>query len=149
MRATSSVFPVFICLLTISQSVTGQIELEPIKPTKGEVVSVTVDPPTDSLLLVYRPNSAVAREEWLISTEADGRFEWIPSDAGVVAMAAGGQVRNVSVRFAGVSTSGIFVMLMAFCLLFGGAFLSFRLLFSDPEAKQHTKELDVTHRPDT
>lgn len=149
MRAALSVLPILICLLTLSQRATGQIELEPLKPTKGEVVSVTVDPPVDSLLLVYRPNSAVAREEWVVSEQADGRFAWIPSDAGVVAMAAGGHARNVSVRFAGVSTSGIIVMVLAFCLLFGGAFFAFKLLFSDPASKQHTKDLDVSHRPDT
>lgn len=149
MRAISSVLPVLVCLLIFSQPAMGQIELEPVKPTKGEVVMVSVDPPADSLLLVYRPNSAVAREEWLVSDQADGHFEWTPSDAGVVAMAAGGQVRNVSVRFAGVSESGIFVMVLAFCLLFGGASFAFRLLFSDPEAGKHTKELDVSHRPDT
>ncbi len=149
MRAALSVLPILICLMTLSQRATGQIELEPLKPIKGEVVSVTVDPPTDSLLLIYRPNSAVAREEWVVSDQANGRFNWTPSDAGVVAMAAGGQARNVSVRFAGVSTSGITVMVLAFCLLFGGAFFSFRLLFSDPESEQHAKELDVSHRPDT
>ncbi len=149
MRATSSVLMVLVCLLVLSQGVSAQIELEPLKPTKGEVVSVTVEPPTDSLLLVYRPNSAVAREEWVVSDQADGHFEWTPSDAGVVAMAAGGQARNVSVRFAGVSESGIFVMVLAFCLLFGGASFAFRLLFSDPEAGKHTQELDVSHRPDT
>lgn len=149
MRATSSVLPVLICLLTFSQRTSGQIKLEPVKPAKGEVVMVSVDPPADSLLLVYRPNSALAREEWLVSDQGDGYFQWTPSDAGVVAMTAGGQIRNVSVRFAGVSTSGIVVMVLAFCLLFGGAFFAFRLLFSDPESAEHSKELDVTHRPDT
>jgi len=149
MRATSPVLPILICLLTFSQSVYGQIELEPVKPTKGEVVAVTVVPPTDSLRLVYRPNSAVARVEWVVSDQSDGRFQWTPSDAGVVAMAAGEQSRNVSVRFAGVSTSGIVVMLLAFCLLFGGAFFAFRLLFSDPESEKHSDQLDVSHRPDT
>jgi hypothetical protein len=76
-------------------------------------------------------------------------FEWTPDRAGIVALNVPEQgSRNVSVRFQGVSTSGIVVMLVAGGLLFGGAAFAFRLLFKDEE-EDGTMDIDLDHMPDT
>jgi len=74
--------------------------------------------------------------------------EWTPKKAGVYQLLAGSQSRNVSVRFSGMSWSGIGLMALAAALLFGGAGWAFRTLFRDGEEEQ-TIDYDPIHHPDT
>lgn len=98
-----------------------------IRATGGELLSLTI---------TYRPGSDV---EVIDELELEnGVAPWTPRYAGLanlsarVAPAGGGEPavheELVSVRFATTLTAGLFVMLGAGLILFGGAFLSIRAL---------------------
>lgn len=86
------------------------------------------------LKVTYRPGSKTSKSVELTSQTA-GVFAWTPTSPGLVTVAAHveGQAKalvtkNFSVRFAEGSVLGIFVMLFAAILLFGGAAISIRAL---------------------
>jgi hypothetical protein len=101
-----------------------------IRAAEGELVT---------LKITYRPGSDVEVHEEL--TLEGGVAQWIPSLAGLALLEAEiasqdgsepiEQSRMVSVRFDSLFTSGLFVMLAAGLILFGGAFFSIRTLLSD------------------
>lgn len=139
---------IFISLLSVGLLFANPIELSNEKPTVGEEVTVTLEAPSNKLLITYRPNSAVAKKDSIMLQAAGTSFNWTPKNPGVVSLAAGDKSRNVSVYFAGISWSGIFTMLLAGCILFGGIFYAFRLLFQDA-AEDGTLDLDPSQLPDT
>jgi len=109
----------------------AQINFSTEKPVQGEEITITLDEPTAQVVITYRPNSQVVTRDTIIAETPSNAFLWTPEKAGVVTVQAAGASRNVSVRFAGVSWSGIFTMVIAGTLLFGGATFAFRTLFSD------------------
>lgn len=114
------------------------------KPYVGDPVTVTL-PAADTLLVTYRPNSSIARRV-LIPAEGRQTVVWTPAEAGVVALATpqGGPQQNVSVRFDTPPVSGIFILLLAGAILFGGAVFAFVKLF-----QEDPPESEPPVRPDT
>lgn len=139
-------------LILWSGSVLAGIDVSNPAPEVGEKLTLTFDDEVDTLVVVYRPNAAVAKTDVIPISPASKTVEWSPENAGVVALsyaAAGNSAtRNISVRFAGVSYPGIFVMILAGVVLFGGAITAFRTLFRDEE-EDGTRDLDPSQLPDT
>jgi len=89
------------------------------------------------LHITYRPGSDVEDTKSFVSPP-DGVAEWTPAHAGLARLeawitpAGGGETvaheQMVSVRFGSTLTTGLFVMLVAGLILFGGAFVSIRAL---------------------
>ncbi len=101
----------------------------------GEVVRIGV-PVTvavegaDTLYVVYRPNAAVSQRD-VVLTGGAARVAWTPERAGVVQLVAGASKQNVSVRYVTPPAGGIFVLLVAGFILFGGAAYALKKLFED------------------
>jgi len=147
MKKLFLLLPVF-CLITVMPA-QAQIQLSTETPTEGEPITVTLEKPAEVLLVTYRPNSAVTHRDTFRIQPAASVLEWTPDRAGIVALRVPEQgSKNVSVRFQGLSTSGIAVMAIAGALLFGGAAFAFRLLFKDEE-EDGTLDIDLDHMPDT
>lgn len=121
-----------------------EIELGDESPLRGEPVAVTVRdaggvPIAGARLEAhYRPNSQTAFREPLPPTDAAGRTEWTPRDAGIVTVEmldpAGGPATasvNTAVRFGRFPLRGIVVMALAGLLLFGGAGFGMRMLLAE------------------
>lgn len=114
---------------------------------KDQTVTVTIDEPVDTIVITYRPNSQVTTTAYLTSSEPASSFEWTPAEAGVVAIQAGSSATTVSVRFQGISWSGIAIMAIAGILLFGGSTFAFRLLMYGKTPEDIG--VDIQHRVDT
>ncbi len=132
------------CLMPLQ----GQIGISTEQPVQGETVTITLAEPDSMLIVTYRPNSSIARADTLRASKLTTTFEWAPRKAGVASLSTSRASRNVSVRFLGLSGSGIAVMIVAATLLFGGAAFAFRLLFKDEE-EDGTLDMDLDHMPDT
>ncbi|MCB0581293.1 MAG: hypothetical protein KDD10_18525 [Phaeodactylibacter sp.] len=126
----------------------AQIELSDEQPTQGEAVTINLEKPESMLVVTYRPNSSVARRDTLRAAQPAAAFQWTPRKAGVVSLSTASASRNVSVRFQGLSASGLLVMIVAGTLLFGGAAFAFRVLFRDEE-EDETLDIELDHFPDT
>lgn len=124
--------------------VASTIMVLPESPIVGEPATLTFDAPVDAVVLTYRPNSAIP----VVDTVRIGGFtsiKWTPVEAGVVRVAVpGGPSQNLSVRFAEWPLSGIFVLLVAGLILFGGAGWAMAKLLSS--GMPHTRP---EMRPDT
>jgi len=128
---------------------TAQIQLSSERLVEGQKVHIKLQEPAGQLVITYRPNSAVVHRDTLFADPPATSFVWAPDRAGVVALRVPGRsALNVSVRFKGISGSGIAVMAIAAGLLFGGATFAFRLLFKDEE-EDGTLDIDLDHMPDT
>lgn len=130
----------------LSAPALAQIAVSPEAPVRGQPVTVTLDAPAEALLVTYRPNSGIAVEETVPVTGTTAT--WTPSRAGVVGLATpDGASRNVSVRFDRTPLSGLFILIGAGVVLFGGATFAMRALLSDDEAAMSEETLE--HWPDT
>lgn len=130
--------------LLLAVPAAGQITLSAEDLYVSEPVTVTLAAPAEALTVTYRPNSSIETVE-TIPARGQQTVTWTPVQAGVVALSAGGSgSRNVSVRYQRVPAGGIVVLLIAGCLLFGGAIFAFRKLFQDGPAPAKP-----SHRPDT
>lgn len=145
--------PVILLFSTLSSF--GQVELSEPMPIKGEPVTITLPQPRQRLMVRYRPNSSLASVDTLYSEIPTERFQWEARQAGIARIFtedASGQIlesRNVSVRFRGVSTGGLIVMILAGCVLFGGVIFSFRILFQKDEDEIFLEPEDLEQRADT
>ncbi len=144
-----------LLLLTAVPAVAQDITLSNESPEVGEAITVTLDEAVDTLRVVYRPNSSVARTEFVTSATPTSTFTWSAASAGLVQLSYAGRgaeaapvSRNVSVRFAGLSVPGLAIMLLAGGILFGGVVLAFRTLFRDEE-EDGTLDLEPEELPDT
>ncbi len=103
--------------------------------TRGEAVRVTLPDTARALLATYRAGSDILAETDTLRADASGgTVTWTPRQAGVVNLTvpgAGGPSQNVSVRFRAVPPGGVAVLVLAGCILFGGAAFAFRKLFED------------------
>ena len=114
---------VFTAGLVHAQYVSDDIDLYVGQPVR--LANIT---PGDTLLVTYRPNSSIAHREQLVLTP--GTRDWTPREAGVVRLAvSGGAAQNVSVRYDETPVAGLFVLIVAGLILFGGAAFAFRKLF--------------------
>lgn len=120
------------------------VSVSPEIPVRDEPVRVTFSAAVDTATVTYRPGAITASTETY--TPGASTFEFTPTRAGVVSVAAAGASQNLSVRFQSAPASGILVMLFAGLILFGGAGIALRALLADG----HRIEADdVTLRADT
>ncbi len=97
------------------------------KPVTGTVCTIQTNSNDTSIVITYRPNSNIEKKEVLKSNNSI--FEWIPKKEGVVSIKSSNETINVSVRYQNFSVSGLFVLLFAGTVLFGGVAIAFRVLF--------------------
>jgi hypothetical protein len=120
------------------------IDTTPSVPTQGESVRLTV---TDAegmtvagalVRAVYRPQSEVERAEEIGTTDDGGRVSWTPTGAGIVNLEAvlpsdrESLSRNISVRFRGIPTTGLFILAFAGLILYGSVVRGFWSLTRTP-----------------
>ncbi len=95
----------------------------PKNPVVNQPVRVTLDSPAETVTVVWRPNSAIP--DTLVLPVSGTEFEWTPTRSGVarfvVTGPSGTTAQNVSVRYDKYPGTGIFVLIMAALILFGGA----------------------------
>ena len=148
--------PLCLALLCLAATVAGPafgqdaapvattITVSPTTPVVGDETVLTFDAPVDTVIFTYRPNSAIP----VVDTLRIGGFasiKWKPVDAGVVRIAVpGGPSQNLSVRFAALPVAGVFVLVMAGLILFGGASWAMVRLLSGDVPESHPER-----RPDT
>lgn len=146
------------CLFLIMSSsiLQASIDVSKDSPDVGERITLTFSIPVDTLTVTYRPNSSVSKTEMLVNEPPANTMEWASKEPGLVALAyldksTGSPqrvTRDLSIRFDGVSGSGIAVMLLAGIVLFGGATTAFRTLFQEQD-EGHSDNFDPDHVPDT
>ncbi|MEM1054154.1 MAG: hypothetical protein AAGI52_01405 [Bacteroidota bacterium] len=132
-----------ICLaLLLAAPASAQLAFEPLptepgeeapsQPIQGQPVRVTLDQPTESVQVVWRPNSAIPDT---VALSPDGAtFEWTPSRAGVATVVTPEGSQNVSVRYSAYPATGIFILILAATILFGGAGFAMGKLLGDEDA---------------
>jgi hypothetical protein len=117
----------------------ASFSFEPPHPVRGQPVSLRVTGADGAPLAgvavtaTYYPNSAIAREVPLGTTDASGRLVFEPHHAGLMRLRADEvDAFTTSVRFDGVPLPGVIVFIVAATLLFGGvAFGSRKILQGD------------------
>ncbi len=122
----------FLCLVALlPRAAAAQFLPEGALVVRGQPIQLTLPSPTpDTLHVIYRPSAAVSHTDH-VRTDGAQTLVWTPSTAGVVRLAAGDVAQNVSVRYVSPPISGIFVLLIAGFILFGGAIYALRKLFAD------------------
>jgi len=113
-------------------------------PVQGKATAVIVRTEVGRVEAVSAPNSKVSKRERLTADEKDPRaWIWTPKQAGIVVLEAyvlaeppsdpkkKGKEKPVfkktlSVAFDGTPGSGLLIMMLAGCILFGGAFIALR-----------------------
>ena len=107
-------------------------------PLQGDAVVLTLHDAAGpvagaEVTAIYRPNSSVEKREAVGVSATDGTLPWVPADAGLVTLEArhGERVADmcVSVRYRHASAVGIFVLILAGMILFGGNGYSFAKTF--------------------
>lgn len=122
---------VCIFLLTTAVPAVGQIAVSPETPVEGQPVALSFSQPVDTLTIVYRPGSTTSTTETL-ALHGDMSTTWTPTRAGVVRLAPNDQgAQNVSVRFQKTPGLGIFIMIAAGMILFGGIGFALRSMLRD------------------
>ncbi len=129
MKSTNGFLVLVFFLLSIG-TMNAQIEASTNKIILGESVTINLEQAQERLIVEYRPNSNIVTRDTLVSATPTKNFEWTPKKPGVVRLNTKDGSKNVSVRFKGLSVSGLLVMLLAGVILFGGAGLAFRSLMA-------------------
>ena len=108
---------------------------EPAGPIKGHATVVTLDSLAEQVQVVWRPNSAISDT---VTLDVSGQtFTWTPTQAGVATMiTSNGTSQNVSVRYDSYPASGIFILIIAGTILFGGAGFAMGKLFGGEMPKE-------------
>lgn len=142
-------FLLSLAIIVGSLSPTGaQISVSTEKPIQGENITISLAQPDSMVVITYRPNSSLAQRDTLRAPALAATFQWTPARAGVVALSTSAQgSRNVSVRYRGLSGSGLLVLILAGTILLGGAGFAFGLLFKNAEDESMEELLE--HRADT
>ncbi|HIG75015.1 MAG TPA: hypothetical protein EYQ24_10685 [Bacteroidetes bacterium] len=129
----------FLLALLLAAPASAQLAFEPLptspgeeppaQPIQGQPVRVTLDAPTSDVKVVWRPNSAIPDT---VALDPSGTsFEWTPTRAGVATVITPEGSQNVSVRYSSYPGSGIFVLILAATILFGGAGFAMGKLLGD------------------
>ena len=128
-----------LAVAALSLPATAQIQFEPQPleagaeapdaPVQGHPVRIVLEEPTEFVQVVWRPNSAIPDT---VSLDPQGTsFLWTPTRAGVATVITSAGSQNVSVRYDQFPGSGILVLVLAACILFGGAGFAMGKLLSD------------------
>ena len=95
----------------------------PENPVVNRPVRVKLDAPAETVTVIWRPNSAIP--DTIVVPVTGSEFEWTPMRSGVarfeVSGPGGTSAQNVSIRYDKYPGSGIFVLIVAAIILFGGA----------------------------
>lgn len=154
-RRLHKLLPLLVLLTIVTES-RASIEPSNASPEVGERITLSFTVPVDTLTVVYRPNSSVSKTEILVNEPPMTMMEWASKEPGLVAMSyldksgdSPARVsRNLSIRFAGISESGLVVMILAGIILFGGATIAFRTLFQEQD-EGRPNVFDPDEVPDT
>lgn len=156
MKKIELIYLLLLFLVIHTPIARASIEVSNQKPEVGERLTLTFPVPVDTLTVTYRPNSSVSKTEVVAINPPATSVEWASKEAGLVALAYMDKTqedpqrvsKNMSVRFQGVSGSGIVVMLFAGVVLFGGAATAFRTLFREQD-EGRPNVFDPEEMPDT
>lgn len=110
----------------------AQITASPERLVVGQPTTLSFGAPADTVVVTYRPGSRTSSVDTLAAAGAS-TVSWTPRAAGLVQVGAAGTRTTLSVRFARTPLSGLFVMLGAGLVLFGGAAFALRLLMREDE----------------
>ena len=122
-----------LLVLLLARPAAAQYAAEGDDHFVGQPTRITLPASADTLVVTYRPSTSIARVDRFPAR--GGAFSWTPTQAGVVALSTpGGQTQNVSVRFRETPAAGLFVLIGAGLVLFGGAAFAFRKLFEEDAA---------------
>jgi hypothetical protein len=118
----------------------GSITLQIQFPVQNEKTRIFVQTQAGNpivgahVMATYRPGSRVEEESEIGITDSGGAVDWIPEEAGIVAVSAeftgedgdAAQLStNVSVKFASTPLSGVLKMLLAGTHIIGGSIIRF------------------------
>ena len=134
----------------LSASGAEELRLSDAFPTRGEATTITVlaenGEPAAELLVkaTYSPNASasITATDTVGVTDEHGQVVWTPHTEGIVMLQAvktEGSIqgmpqetvvvkKNVSVKFANIPPSGVFIFLFAGSILFGGIVFAYRKL---------------------
>lgn len=130
-----------LAALLLAPAASGQIGLSSGTPTRGEPLTLTFDAPQDTVLVIYRPGSVTA-DTSLLRAGGDV-LTFAPDRAGVVRIQAGEASQALSVRYPSPPLGGLFVMIAAGVILFGGAAASMRALFASDAPPEVPRRADT------
>lgn len=123
-----------------------ELTIDDERPFRAESVRIHVSaggaPAAGAVVeAIYRPNSSTTHREPLPPADSSGTIFWTPRDAGPVTLEARlptalesppGATLTVAVRYPGFPPSGLAIMVLAGCLLLGGASLGMYMLLTNP-----------------
>ena len=133
-----------LCFLASASSLAQPITISPEIAVAGQEATLRFDTPVDTLFVTYRPSSVLAQRD-TIRIGGFTSVKWTPRRAGVVRIALpGGASQNVSVRFTDTPLSGLFVLVGAGLILFGGAIFAMRALLSGGAPRTMPQDLPDT-----
>lgn len=126
----------FACALALGLAASGAAQItvdsgDSVHPTVGEEVTITFDTAPESAQVVWRPNSAIPDTMDLGASGTS--LTWTPDRAGVATIVTPDGTKNVSVRYTSLPVLGLFVLVGAGLILFGGAGMAMRALLSGDE----------------
>ncbi|MFN3597520.1 MAG: hypothetical protein ACK41D_09655 [Rubricoccaceae bacterium] len=124
---------VLLLALPLAPPAAAQITADAEPLVVGRPVTLTLPAPAERVVVTYRPGSRTSSSDTLA---ADGtQVAWTPRAAGLVQVSYGTARTTLSVRYARVPLSGLFVLVAAGAILFGGAGLALaQLLRGAPAA---------------
>jgi|GEM_PF-4580448 len=127
----------FILIACLEQSATAQYIETNDALYVGAPTTLSLPAATDTVHITYRPGSRIATTDSF--PVAGATWTWTPREAGVVMISTPeGGAQNVSVRFNQTPWQGVMILLLAGGVLFGGAIVSFRTLFSSRPQRKRT-----------
>lgn len=123
-----------------------ELTIDDERPFRAESVRIHVSAggvpaPGAVVEAIYRPNSSTTHREPLPPADSSGTIFWTPRDAGPVTLEARlpaalesppATTLTVAVRYQGFPPSGLAIMVLAGCLLLGGAILGMIMLLTGP-----------------
>ena len=144
LRLAPLLFAVLLTLPALAQDASARLDsVAAAQPVAGRPFALDLPAGADTVVVIYRPGSAIAEADTLFA-EGASPFPWTPRQAGAVRVEAGGTARTLSVRFDDPPLLGITIMLLAGLILFGGAVYATRKLLADGPP-----EIEPERRPDT
>lgn len=137
---------IYLTIFIYSPLVKANIEISD-KIVAGESTPMKLSSvSSDTISFTYRPNSIISFNDTIITSGTENEIIWTPERAGIVSISSKHSgSKNVSVYFNGISYSGIFVLILAALILFGGVLFSFKVLLE----KEDGREIITNQFPDT
>lgn len=116
--------------LVLAAPAAAQITAADERLVVGQPTTLVLPAPAERVVVTYRPGSRTSTADTLVATGT--QVAWTPRAAGLVQVSDGTSRTTLSVRFARVPLSGLFVLVAAGVILFGGAGIALAQLMRDP-----------------